>query len=1391
MTFVARQWSKLTASKSRVRKHKRQQQRKLALESLEGRRVMAAAILNEVSQNPIGGDQPYEFVEIKGVPGASANGLYFASIDGDGGAAGSADFVADLSGFNFGSNGLLFIGASLGSYNGISPETTFVPRDSLNAGDPGPKLENGSNTFTLIQSLVNPIVQDTDYDEGNTGVLTLPEGAIILDAISLLDNPDDNAYGTILTQESGFFDAATRFRNDNRANTVDAWYSGDLLNDAGPDSFEYQTDPTRRSANFPTSPDGAVSPGRPNIPGTNSGPVGFADAYEVEPGSTLEVSTAAGVLSNDTDADGVNDLLFATLVMQPVNGTVELLEDGSFTYVNNGTTGSDTFTYFASDLEDVTLVITVTIEVETSSNVAPVLTVPEGPVSFIEDTGALLIADGTTVVDSDSPNFGNGSLTVELTAGATADDRLVLLSEGNAAGEVDVTGDIVSYEGVVVGLVSGGIGNDPLIVAFNFEATVAAVEAITGNVQFDNVSGDPVSTLRTASFTLNDGASGNSISNTETVDITVTAVNDAPVLALPVSSATYSIGDGEINVAGSLLVSDVDSPNFDGGNLTASQLGGAVHPMDELSVRSIGTGAGQISVSGSDVLYEGTVVGTVSGGTAGAALVVTLNSSATVAAAQELGRSIVFSTSDQRFTPAARTITLGIDDGDGDIGSGDVTVTQSFVRQYAYQNGVVNSKGLYAGTADVALAEAAPDEAFSEGRFDEGLLIDFDVTGNASQVLLRFDDLVGSGLGQVPANAQIVSARLIVDTNNPGDGGTFHRMISSFDQTAATWNSFGGGVQADDVEAVAQFETQIGVATGSSDTRNGNTIIQVTKDIQAWVDGAANEGWLMQGWDGRTNGWAISSSEAVDLADRPRLEVEWLPATTANNSFRDGDSNGYAGTLDTGLIQENDIFSLTEDETLFIDARSPGDINEAHVLLRFEDTIGTDSATQVPAGALVHAAIVELAGVAGNAQGAGGTFHQVQQSWTDTETWSGVGQLPFNGTGGLQADGVDLAIVSNAAAGNPEAGLLQEAGFNNYNVTADFQTWVSGIEANNGWGLIPYEGLTDGWGIGASENSDFAARPGLRVYYTPVGVSVDAAVPLEVSESGSTATFSVKLDTPPTEEVTIGVSSSDLTEGTVSTSSLVFTPENWDEPQIVTVTGVDDSDIDGDVTFQIDLADAVSSDPNYDGFVVAGVSVVTVDNDTDSPTTVTGVQFGDGTTQRSIVDQIDISFDGVVTFDTAGFVLEQRVGGAFQAIPASELTISAIDVGTSSASLVRLTFSGSSVLGGSLADGNYRLTLQSSLIQSNGADLDGDDDGTAGGDFVRGELETDDFFRLYGDADGNGFVNIFETNRFRQTIGSSTGGASFDARYDSDGNGFINIFDTNRFRQQIGKGRGF
>ncbi|MFO7031413.1 hypothetical protein B9T07_15755, partial [Limnospira fusiformis CCALA 023] len=103
---------------------------------------------------------------------------------------------------------------------------------------------------------------------------------------------------------------------------------------------------------------------------------------------------------------------------------------------------------------------------------------------------------------------------------------------------------------------------------------------------------------------------------------------------------------------------------------------------------------------------------------------------------------------------------------------------------------------------------------------------------------------------------------------------------------------------------------------------------------------------------------------------------------------------------------------------------------------------------------------------------------------------------------------------------------------------------------------------------------------------------------LETTEAGDTAEFTVVLDSEPTADVTLSIVSNDESEGTVALNELIFNPENWETPQTVTITGVDDDIDDGDQEFTITVGPAISGDPAFSGLAAQTVSVTNIDDDT-------------------------------------------------------------------------------------------------------------------------------------------------------------------------------------------------
>ncbi|NJS13088.1 MAG: hypothetical protein HC789_23310, partial [Microcoleus sp. CSU_2_2] len=108
---------------------------------------------------------------------------------------------------------------------------------------------------------------------------------------------------------------------------------------------------------------------------------------------------------------------------------------------------------------------------------------------------------------------------------------------------------------------------------------------------------------------------------------------------------------------------------------------------------------------------------------------------------------------------------------------------------------------------------------------------------------------------------------------------------------------------------------------------------------------------------------------------------------------------------------------------------------------------------------------------------------------------------------------------------------------------------------------------------------------------TPAGITVSPTTGLKTTEAGGTDTFTVKLNSQPTANVTIDLGSSNTIEGVISPALVIFTPDNWNQAQKVTVKGVDDKVADGNKNYTIVTSSAVSADPKYNNLDAADVSV--------------------------------------------------------------------------------------------------------------------------------------------------------------------------------------------------------
>lgn len=192
-----------------------------------------------------------------------------------------------------------------------------------------------------------------------------------------------------------------------------------------------------------------------------------------------------------------------------------------------------------------------------------------------------------------------------------------------------------------------------------------------------SVSGVPWQYVDEVRIVLQNGSAGVSVFMDDLNVSTGTAPNVPPVIGnLNGDAVTWVEKSGPVllDAGVSATVTDGDSANFQGGNLTVQITGNRLDGVDKLVILNQGTGTGQIGVSGSQVTYEGVVIGAYTGGTGTSSLVVSFNAAATSASVRALIDSIGFDSGNDPRTQT-RTVTFTLNDGDSLNDSTPASVT--------------------------------------------------------------------------------------------------------------------------------------------------------------------------------------------------------------------------------------------------------------------------------------------------------------------------------------------------------------------------------------------------------------------------------------------------------------------------------------------------------------------------------------------------------------------------------------------------------------------------------------------------------------------------------------------------------------------------------------------
>lgn len=219
------------------------------------------------------------------------------------------------------------------------------------------------------------------------------------------------------------------------------------------------------------------------------------------------------------------------------------------------------------------------------------------------------------------------------------------------------------------------------------------------------------------------------------------------------------------------------------------------------------------------------------------------------------------------------SVTVSINPSDDALAEHDETVVLTLREDQAYTVGTASATVTIADddlrvasfeqATDTNLMARTPDTSYATAT---SLTVNTDDRrpSRSSQALLRFDNLFGVITGQIATGSQILSATLELNVTAPGSAINLYRMLTSW-SSSDTWNSLGGGVQANGSEAMATPDATFTPSTA------GLCSINVTNALRAWAaDPTSNFGWVLI--NSGSDAVSFNSSEGTIT---PRLVVEY------------------------------------------------------------------------------------------------------------------------------------------------------------------------------------------------------------------------------------------------------------------------------------------------------------------------------------------------------------------------------------------------------------------------------------------------------------------------------------------------------------------------------------
>ncbi|OYD80678.1 DUF4347 domain-containing protein [Azospirillum brasilense] len=763
-----------------------------------------------------------------------------------------------------------------------------------------------------------------------------------------------------------------------------------------------------------------------------------------------------------------------------------------------------------------------------------------------------------------------------------ARDSFIATSGGTGTGGAYKIGDTVTatWDNRMVG---GDNNTDSLTsVTFDFSAfgggsAVAATQ--TGDIwtaTYTITAGSIDAANRNVSITVTDDA-GNTATGTDTTNATVDNVG------LTVTDANISISGGT-GTGGAFKAGDTVTMTWDNtlaGDNNTDTLAGVAVDFSQFG------GGSAVAATNSNGVWTATY--TITSGSVDAA---GRNLSVTVTddAGNTTTRADTTNATLDNVAPTVTDVNISISGGTGTGGAfkaGD-TVTMTWDNTLAGDNdtdtlaGVTVDFSQFGGGSAVAATNSngvwTATYTITAGSIDAtGRNVSVSVTDDAGNVTTRADGTNAS----VDNVAPTVTDASISISGGSGPGGAY----KAGDTVTMTWNNtLSGDNNTDTLAGVTVDFSQFGGGSAVAAT-NSNGVWTATHTITTGSLEAANRNVSVTVTDNAGNVTTRADTTNATVDNAP-------PAAPAITGF----------SSDTGSSSSD---HLTNDTTLVLSGTA-----EANALVTVKlggNSIGTANAngsgawtfdytgTVLPAG--THSFTATATDAAGNVSTASSPFTVTVDTGAPSATLTlsdtsldetGAATLTITFTEAPVGFALDDLSVSDATLSN----LTVQAGSNGLVYTATLTPNLD-VEAT-GRTVTLGTGWTDAAGNAPAATASSPAFSidtlgAAGITFTPSG--------LVTSEAGGAVTVAISLATRPRGDVTIPLSVSRPGEAQISVGSLTFTAANWDTPQTVTVTGLDDGVNDGAQAYNLVLGAIASTDSRYAGLDPADVALSNADDD--------------------------------------------------------------------------------------------------------------------------------------------------------------------------------------------------